>query len=85
MIDIGSNLDRVTCWQDRTGLNRAAEEEMSLLEGIPGDSEEDEDNVGCEFLRKEVERDDCWRKQAAKVASIVLLTGGFSIFPSAVY
>ena len=82
MIDIGSNLDRVTCWQDRTGPAHSNEEKNDLMKGLGGlekEDQEEEDLGGCEFLRKEVERDECWRKYAAKVASMILLIGNFTL------
>ena len=99
MIDIGSNLDRVTCWQDRTGPpvswktkahhaqdvmgspSSSSGDDGQGRHGVHGDHDDhhpfQEAGEGCDFLRKEVERDDCWRKRAAEIAFVVLLVGTY--------
>ena len=88
MIDIGSNLDRVTCWQDRQGppdRGDNKEKRLGTMSAVDGSSSisqggnnrgsNEGEAEGCEFLRKETEREDCRRKRAAKTASMVLLAG----------
>ena len=67
MLQIGKNLDRVTCWHDRPPKS-------DLVTTKAGHSSWSH-SEGCDYLVREAEREDCRRKETADIGLVTLAAG----------